>query len=385
MIFNLSTVSIMCLLAQASFMTSNAEKQQGGLRGSIQQRQEERKLGCEINSFQINFNNYLPTTLSAVSSSLIQGGIEVPGCNNGAQSNYAGCWTVQPVDGTTPGTNHINPNKGNDKSSGCDGAHGTFTYKPDESFTEQTGLSQVVVSYKDNGGPNGETSFSQQFEYTNGVPNEGYNFGNSGANTTECGNPKDCTVTFDVKFTEAPTTVTYSNYTGQWVEVGSDGSISTSISVSSTLTQSTTQSTSFSDGFTEEASASFLGIGGKFDATQTMTSSVSNTITSSQTESATKTCGSIECTGTLYQWKVSATGSDGSTEHVMGCNFMCIDGDVENPKPPQCPLGYCLNDCQCCNNPWMVDSDGNLLPADTAGNMLTPSEGGSCSWSTYSN
>jgi len=321
--------------------------------------------GCEIKYLRLNIKNELDVPLYAQYGNPTTGSQDVPGCNGcakGGTCTYSNCWSVSP--GTT---NSININS----NGGCQGAEGTFTFGPSNpSYTTQTGLKDIVLSYLNGGGSNAQDfKFSQQFN----VPNlKGYTFGDSSPTDT-CSNSRKCDMGFTVKAT-APVTsapVSFKNYNGVWISVGSDVGITLTAGTSWSSSDSSTYSTSFTNGFTEGASVSYGASKVTAGASQTMESTSSNTMTQSNSGSNGITCGTPTCPGQLYQWSSQAVGSDGKNSIVKSCFFTCVPSS--SPNGPRCPVGFCENNsCECCNAPWI---EGNDSATD---NYLAPSAGGTC-------
>jgi len=321
--------------------------------------------GCEIKYLTLNIKNELDVSLYAQYGNPTTGSQDVPGCNEcakGGTCTYNNCWSVSP--GTT---NSISINS----NGGCKGAEGTFTFGPSNpSYTTQTGLKDIVLSYLNGGGSNAQDfKFSQQFN----VPNlKGYTFGDSSPTDT-CSNSRKCDMGFTVKAT-APVTsapISFKNYNGVWISVGSDVGITLTAGTSWSSSDSSTYSTSFTNGFTEGASVSYGASKVTAGASQTMESTSSNTMTNSNSGSNGITCGTPTCPGVLYQWSSQAVGSDGTNAIVKSCFFTCVPSS--SPNGPRCPVGFCENNsCGCCNAPWI---EGNDSATD---NYLAPSAGGTC-------
>jgi surface protein len=193
---------------------------------------------------------------------------------------------------------------------------------------------------------------------------------------TACSNTEDPQVAAPVS---TWCTTCFADYNGQWNNVGSNAGQSFTAGASWTQTQSSTYTETFTASLSvsAEESATFAGIGEKLSATATssMSSSAADTLSYAETHSWSYTCQSPICnSGTLFQWIVSATASDGTHQSVQTCNFACVPG-TSSVKEPQCPVGYCAdNTCQCCNDLWLADDNS---PIDNH-LMKYNGNGGSC-------
>jgi len=144
----------------------------------------------------------------------------------------------------------------------------------------------------------------------------------------------------------------FTGFEGRWQVAGSGSTVQTTASSSWSKTTSTTTANGFTTSLGVTASMEFADIGTLgYSATNTLSTSVSETLSQMQGGRNSITCGSEHCDGNLWQWGVVGTRADGTTERVSQCAFVCIGIDKPITVKPKCPRGFCGDsDCQCCNS-----------------------------------
>jgi surface protein len=166
-------------------------------------------------------------------------------------------------------------------------------------------------------------------------------------------------------------TFCFGAWNSNWKNVGSNAQQSFTAGASWSNTTSNTYTGSFTTSFSGafEESAMFEGTGAKMtiSATESLTATVSSTLSYAETHSWTFTCATPVCNnGVLFQLVVEAPASDGTTQSVQTCNFSCVPQSIPYGQP-MCPLGFCSdNTCQCCNDLWIYgnsDPTANHLEA----------------------
>ena len=168
---------------------------------------------------------------------------------------------------------------------------------------------------------------------------------------------------FTIEAESTPPPVNAPNFTafdGVWIAIAQDVQ---DYSYSSTITyESKTDSkyaSNFEEGLKISAQVGFLDEKLSADASVQMQQTVSTTVTTIGTTSATATCGAVSCPdGRLYQWMVDGSTDNGETSTVSSCDYACVDNSI--PSGPLCPFGFCGGDnaeCQCCNAPWIEGND----------------------------
>lgn len=322
--------------------------------------------GCYVD-FEFSITNKLDVPLYAISSKtthgyLFMGDGACNDCKYDVQCTYNNCMNIPPG-----GIHYFKT----EKSSPCQGVEGTFIYGPSNAaYTAKTGLDTITLNFKDGGGPNGKIIATQQM---NTPKPKGYKFGQNKPTTSSCSNSQHCKENFtvDVKPPAAPEAANVTEYNGSWGSIASGGTVGISAGTSWTKEQSSTIGTSFESGFTEGVSTKFGETEVTVGASQEMGKSSSDTISQSNSGSYGVTCTSNECNGRLYQWQTAADYSEGPTQIVKSCFFICVP--YSTPNGPQCPYGFCASEsCECCNAVWMKDNN-----SPTA-NHLALSNGGTC-------
>lgn len=151
----------------------------------------------------------------------------------------------------------------------------------------------------------------------------------------------------------------FTSYHGEWQFIGqalADRTIGQSMS--SELSTSTTTSSQFTFGLEVGAEAEFFGVGMSTTASTEWSASSEETIARVRAGGTEQSCGSLACTGNLYQWALVGTTVNGRRESMLQCSFVCVHSD--SWMAPQCPSRFCasatgdesntVDNCQCCNS-----------------------------------
>jgi len=159
----------------------------------------------------------------------------------------------------------------------------------------------------------------------------------------------------------------FTSYRGQWNLVGQAvGQMKLSASTSWSTSEARSVSSQFSVGLEVSASAGFFGVEVSTTASTEWSRASESTVENIKGGASSSTCGSLACTGNLYQWAIVGTRRDGGQETMQQCSFVCVHSD--SSASPKCPSRYCasstgdesntINNCQCCNSHcWAPSSD----------------------------